>query len=231
MNSAVAAIVLAAGEGSRFGQPKALAIDQGRTYLQIALERLLEAGFHRIAVVLGAEEQRIRADRSLAAAIRDCSEAGVDLTFSHNLDWSAGRTGSIALGLVRLASETRAALIHQVDFPRVNVETFRRLAGAFEIASGSPGAASGTPDPAPAAIAAPSYPEARIFLPVHEGRRGHPIVIGRALWAQVMAMGKDEPLRNLIRGEAARVTEVPVDDPGILLNVNTPAEAPPDGRQ
>ena len=210
MTRSVAAIVLAAGEGKRFGRPKALAVEAGKTFLQIAVERLLEAGFDRIAVVLGAESEQLRNDGALASIARDCEARGVRLTFGDNYDWRAGRTGSIALGLGLLPADPGGALIHQVDFPQVTVSTFRSLAREFEL----------TP-----------HAEDRIFLPVHEARRGHPIVLGRSLWAAVMAMGKDEPLRNLIGRDASRVTEVRVDDPGILRNVNTPGEAAAEGTQ
>ncbi len=210
MIRSVAAVVLAAGEGRRFGRPKALAVEEGKTFLQIAVDRLRDAGFDRIAVVLGAEAEEIRNDRSLASVVRDCDAGGVRLAFGENHDWRAGRTGSIALGLGLLPADPGGALIHQVDFPQVAVSTFRSLALEFGL---TPGA------------------EDRIFLPVHEGRRGHPIVLGRSLWAAVMAMGKDEPLRDLIRQDVSRVTEVRVDDPGILHNVNTPGEAAAEGKQ
>jgi molybdenum cofactor cytidylyltransferase len=206
----VAAIILAAGEGRRFGRPKALAVEKDRTFLQIAVDRILEAEFDRIAIVLGADGARIRNDVSVASVTRECESRGVHLTFGDNHDWALGRTGSIAFGLGLLPEDSRGALIHQVDFPHVAVSTYRSLAREFALIPGA---------------------EDRIFLPVHEGQRGHPIVIGRSLWAAVMAMGRDEPLRNLIRQDASRVTEVRVDDRGILRNVNTPDETAAEGEK
>ncbi len=199
MSRPVAAVVLAAGEGARFGGPKALAIRDGRTFLQIAIERLREAEFDRIAVVLGAEAANVRRDPSIDPAIRDCATSGARLTFDENPAWIKGRTGSIACGLAAMPAEARGALIHQVDFPCVAAATFLELAAAFDR----------TPEA-----------EERILLPVHEGRRGHPIVIGRAFWPAIREMGSDEPLRNLIHRIPARLVEIRVGDPGIHINQN-----------
>jgi molybdenum cofactor cytidylyltransferase len=129
--------------------------------------------------------------------------------FEVNSCWAKGRTGSIRHGLSALPQECRGVLIHDVDRPHVRVETLRALASCFRDEVRAPGA------------------EARIFLP-HDGRgRGHPILIGRRIWREIAAMRDDEPLRDLVRRDPSRVTEVPVDDGGIHLNVNMPEDLDP----
>ncbi len=58
-------------------------------------------------------------------------------------------------------------------------------------------------------------------VPSHGGRRGHPVLLPVCLRDRVLALGPDQPLHDVVR-PAAR--EVPVDDDGILVDLNTPEE-------
>jgi CTP:molybdopterin cytidylyltransferase MocA len=61
---------------------------------------------------------------------------------------------------------------------------------------------------------------ARVVAPRFDGRRGHPIVIGRAAFPYIFR-GEPESLRIAL-DELDDVVPVDVDDPWILLNVNLP---------
>lgn len=61
---------------------------------------------------------------------------------------------------------------------------------------------------------------AGIAVPVWEGRRGNPVAFSRAHFVELLQLGGDEGARRLLR--AHPVTEVPVDDPGILRDIDTP---------
>jgi CTP:molybdopterin cytidylyltransferase MocA len=203
---AVAAIILAAGEGTRFGRPKALATLEGKSWLQIAVEGLCDAGFDPIVAVLGADAERVREDSSIAAAVETLMRRKTGLSFVLNPDWRRGRTGSLICGLRAMPPAARGALIHQVDFPYVAASTFRMLAGAFETAQTAQERAG----------------ESRglVFVPTHGGRRGHPILVGCSIWPEIFDLGPDDPLRLVIHRDPSRVREIPVEDPGIHRNVN-----------
>jgi len=64
----------------------------------------------------------------------------------------------------------------------------------------------------------------RVILPRHEGRRGHPAVIGSDLLAEIAAIPPGEGLRHLWRRRSEAVRELDVDDPGILIDLDTPAD-------
>jgi CTP:molybdopterin cytidylyltransferase MocA len=198
------AVLLAAGEGLRFGMPKALAQTEERTWIRIGITALRTGGIEEIVVVLGSQAERIR-------PLVPADEAQVIV----HPAWGRGRTGSIQVGLRGLGEEARGAMIHQVDFSEVRAETIQALARAFR----------GDPDH-----------EDRIFVPIDAGapplgasrgenRRGHPIVIGRRIWPEVMALGSDAPLRGVVHRDPDRVREVPVSDRGIYRNLNTPDAA------
>jgi molybdenum cofactor cytidylyltransferase len=62
----------------------------------------------------------------------------------------------------------------------------------------------------------------RIVVPVHAGRDGHPVAFGSAYFPALMQCRGDRGARWLLQREAAGVLRLPVDDPGILRDVDTP---------
>ncbi|PWF43166.1 nucleotidyltransferase family protein [Massilia glaciei] len=63
---------------------------------------------------------------------------------------------------------------------------------------------------------------ATIAAPVHAGRRGNPVAFGSVHLEQLLALQGDRGARAIV--EANRVTEVPVDDPGIFQDIDTAAD-------
>lgn len=61
-----------------------------------------------------------------------------------------------------------------------------------------------------------------ITVPVHQGRRGHPVAFGRSLWGELAALRGDVGARELLRRH--RVAAVAVDDPGVAADVDTPGD-------
>lgn len=111
-------LVLAAGDSSRMGSPKAL-LDTGGA---IALERILatarRAGVGRARVVLGTDAPAILSQAHIGA-----TEAII------NPAPERGRTGSIQEGLRGLGS-AEAILLWPVDLPWVQAATISRLLAA-----------------------------------------------------------------------------------------------------
>jgi nicotine blue oxidoreductase len=125
----VAAVLLAAGAGSRLGRgPKALLPFGERTFLASCLDGLLRAGVEEVAVVLGHEAARV-------AAAAGVLPRGVRLL--ENPRWVDGMLSSALLGLDAVdASGAEALLLHPVDCPTLSPETIARVLGA--LAAGAP---------------------------------------------------------------------------------------------
>lgn len=136
-----------------------------------------------------------------------------DVTLVRHDGWSAGRTSSLQAGLRALPRGGSACLLAPVDMPLVRPETVRAL-----VAAATRPASAGT-----------------VLAPRHADRHGHPVLLPCSAYPAIERLGPDEPLRDLLR-ELPR-DAVPVDDPGVLLDLDTPADvaqAPgvslPDGR-
>jgi nicotine blue oxidoreductase len=111
----VAGILLAAGEGTRLGRPKALVELGGLTFAERGVALLRDGGADPVLVVTGAVPVTL---------------PGV-LTV-HNRDWTTGMGSSLATGLQALAeTDVGAAIVALADQPLVGAESVRRLIAAY----------------------------------------------------------------------------------------------------
>jgi molybdenum cofactor cytidylyltransferase len=61
-------------------------------------------------------------------------------------------------------------------------------------------------------------------VPVHQGRGGHPLRLGREWLAEVMTLDPARGLKALLEAHADRVTRLAVDDRAVLVDVDTPED-------
>lgn len=62
----------------------------------------------------------------------------------------------------------------------------------------------------------------RIALPCYQGQRGHPVIIGRRFWPELLRLTGDQGARAVIVRHAERVDVLECDDPGVLRDADTP---------
>jgi nicotine blue oxidoreductase len=118
-----AGLLLAAGEGKRYGMPKALVSRDGRLLVERALATLRDGGCAPLVVVLGAAAAAVRARADLGEAV------AVD-----NPDWATGMGSSLRAGLAALAATpAEAVAVLLVDTPGITPAAVRRV-----LAHGSP---------------------------------------------------------------------------------------------
>jgi molybdenum cofactor cytidylyltransferase len=114
------AIVLAAGGSSRMGTSKQLLQFRGVSLVARATDATLLAGANPVAVVLGANSERVRAE-----------VANRPVLAPHNPDWATGVASSIRVGLAALlAAEPAldAVVVAPCDQPALSAEVIDRLA-------------------------------------------------------------------------------------------------------
>ncbi|MEU8248977.1 nucleotidyltransferase family protein [Nonomuraea sp. NPDC048916] len=109
----VAGLLLAAGQGSRLGMPKALVTYGGERLVDRGVRLLEEGGCHPVVVVLGAATVQVRG----AVTVR-------------NPDWASGMGSSLRTGLAALPEAAEAVVIALVDQPFIRPEAVRRLVAA-----------------------------------------------------------------------------------------------------
>jgi CTP:molybdopterin cytidylyltransferase MocA len=113
-------LVLAAGQGSRFGSPKQLVRIDGESLLHRAVARATELAGHAVTVVLGAHAAE------LTPLLRHSSATTVI-----NRHWQEGLASSLRLGIANLPAGTEAALVMLADQAAITAFDLRRLAAAW----------------------------------------------------------------------------------------------------
>lgn len=116
------AIVLAAGESRRMGQPKQLLRWQGEPLVTRAARSALESGASETIVITGAVSEQVEA--ALEPLRR---EAGGYLRTVFNPAWQDGQAGSVRAAVEALPAACEAALFLPVDQPRLPAALLRRL--------------------------------------------------------------------------------------------------------
>lgn len=109
----VAGILLAAGDGSRLGRPKATVELAGSTLAERGVDLLKDGGTDPVIVVTGAVPVELPGVVSV-----------------HNPDWQTGMGSSLATGLRAVEGGAAAAVIALADQPLVGAEAVRRLIAA-----------------------------------------------------------------------------------------------------
>lgn len=123
-------------------------------------------------------------------------QAAADFTVNESYD--AGMLSSIQCGVRQLPRETRGFLIWPVDHPLVRVATVDRLIDEF------------------------FRGDASLVLPVHDGRRGHPVLFSSRLAMELMDAPPGRGARAVVHAHAEDRLEIPVDDGGVVTDIDTP---------
>jgi CTP:molybdopterin cytidylyltransferase MocA len=114
----VGGLILAAGEGSRFGGAKQVAELDGRPLLEHAIRAMTASPVGRVVVVLGAGAEAVLADVDLHGAEPVlCGR------------WEEGQSASLATGLAELV-DCEAVVVTLGDQPRMAPDAIRRVLGA-----------------------------------------------------------------------------------------------------
>lgn len=150
MRSAVAGVLLAAGQGSRFGRPKALVELDGRTLAERGVTMLRVGGADPILVVTGAARVDLGPDHQARIV--------------YNGEWRTGMGSSLRAALRALTEleagpEVGAAVVALADQPLVGAEAVGRLIAAYQAGAGVAVAAYGGKPRNPVLLAREHWPE------------------------------------------------------------------------
>lgn len=121
-----------------------------------------------------------------------------DVPVVFNPDYESGMTTSFQAGIRALPEDVEGVVVFLVDHPLVSSDTVRALLGHRQAA--------------------------RVVVPVYRGRRGHPVYFSREFMSRILAVGPEVGVNTLVRSENDRVVEVPLQDPGVLVDVDTPED-------
>ena len=188
-------VILAAGDSTRMGSPKALLrTPEGLTFIRAIAETFASAGIPDIVVVTGRDHDRI------VEALND-AQLPVVPRIARNPDPSRGQLSSLLTGMDAVVnSGTEAVVVTLVDVPLITVDTVRLVVSEWQRA------------------------RAPIVRPAIGDRHGHPVIFDRRVFPELRMAPQDVGAKSVVRAHAAEVLNVPVTDEGCHVDVDTPGD-------
>ncbi|NJC95505.1 MAG: hypothetical protein C3F07_01355 [Anaerolineales bacterium] len=186
----ISAIILAAGESKRMGQPKMLLPWGGMTVLGKVITVLRSAGAEEIVTVTGGFREEVE-------AIANQHQSRVVFNPEYAND---EMLSSIQCGIGALKPEAEAALLCLGDQPQVRVGSVRRICDAFRAS------------------------RSNLIVPSYQMRRGHPWLVARPLWDEILNMCSPESPRDFLNLHANKIEYVEIDNSSILEDLDTPED-------
>ncbi len=123
----------------------------------------------------------------------------LNVTVVHNAEYERGMGVSLASGIDSLKNKPSYAMICLADMPFIRADTYEKLT-----------------------LAAQQAHEGAILIPTFHGKRGHPVVWHQQYFNKLIALNADIGGKQIIQEAREHVIEVPVEDAGILIDLDTP---------
>ena len=107
---------------------------------------------------------------------------------------------SLRLAIANLPDGYDGVMVLPVDFPRIEQQTVEALLAEF------------------------ARRPATVLNPAYQGQAGHPVVFSSGVAAELLHPDLPAGARTVIERHAADARSLNVDDPGVLVDIDTPAD-------
>ncbi len=157
-------------------------------------------------VLFTLREAGLREQLVISGAEREAIETiahGAGAECFYNPQYTEGEMlSSIQVGLRALEGREaiEAALICLGDQPQIEVQVVRQLLEVW------------------------NEHRAALIVPSYSGRRGHPWLVARHLWPELLRLAPPATARDFLQAQATQITYVPVETASILQDLDTPQE-------
>ena len=121
--------------------------------------------------------------------------SGLDLVFAHNAEFEAGQAGSLKTGIAAVPQHCTGAMVLLGDMPDVGAEIINQLLDEFT-------------------------DKASIVVPLYEGVRGNPVILGSENFVGLDNVSGDRGARDLLAGDNVHMVDVVCD--AVLRDFDTP---------
>ncbi|MCI0616462.1 nucleotidyltransferase family protein, partial [bacterium] len=122
------------------------------------------------------------------------------ITIVFNAQHPLGQFSSLQAGLRELPKQTEFVIVWPVDLPLVRKETVASL------------------------LAATQTQKNPITVPLYHGRKGHPVVYSAETITKILSMEPTHTGKELFEHFEGRITFTDVEDPAVLIDVDTPED-------
>ena len=118
----------------------------------------------------------------------------------YNPDYSSGMSASIKRGVKAVSEDARAVLIALADQPQIGPDICDQVIEAYEKS------------------------RAQIVVPTYKGRNGHPIILDLDLRTEILAIGAEQGLRQVVHAHPDRVSHIEIASQDVLLDFDFPED-------
>ena len=122
------------------------------------------------------------------------------VTVITNHDYMSGMLSSVRCGIEAMPEQSEAVMVALGDQPSITAELVDNIVRSFRTAGKG------------------------ILVPLHQGRRGHPIMFSAEYCTEILGQYDDVGLRGLMRGHPEDVFELNVESPAILSDMDFPED-------
>ena len=186
----ISAIILAAGQSKRMGQPKMLLPWGKMTVIEQVITTFLSAGLKDILIVTGGAEEEVLK-----------GVTGYPVRQIRNPDYATGEMlSSLLCGVRTMSARTQATLIGLGDQPQIQEGSVRAICDVYRSS------------------------KSELIVPSFQMKRGHPWLVARPLWDEMLAIEPPETLRDFLNRHADAIQYVKLDTPTILADLDTPED-------
>ena len=128
------------------------------------------------------------------------SRVGKNHLFVNNPQTEQGQLSSLQYAIRKLPDDVHGCLVALVDHPLVKKETYQQLYDLICV------------DPQ------------RIIIPVYQQQGGHPVYFGRKYFKSLLKAPLSIGARSVVEKYSGEVFRWPVKDPGVRIDIDTPAD-------
>jgi molybdenum cofactor cytidylyltransferase len=126
------------------------------------------------------------------------SKLDENIHYLQNKDFSNGEMlTSVKVGLQNIASDQEAVLIVLGDQPQIQAETVRKIIERYQATHHS------------------------IIVPSYHMHRGHPWLVAKAHWQEIVQLEMPETLRDFLNTHSGEIDYIQLDTPSILADIDT----------
>lgn len=217
----VTALVLAAGQSKRMGQPKMLLQWGETTVLGQVIETIQRAGIADILIVTGGAREQVESITekydvqtvfnkefangemlsSIQAGLQELAPSALKGTSpreaSHGDKSTKKKLDDTGDTVGGFGEGREGVLIVLGDQPQVRERSVRAVVSRFE------------------------ETHAKLIVPSYQMRRGHPWLVATSLWEEILAMRAPESPRDFLNRHSSEIEYVNMDDLSILADLDT----------
>jgi probable selenium-dependent hydroxylase accessory protein YqeC len=125
----------------------------------------------------------------------------IPVRWAHNPEYETTEMlQSLQLGIRQISEEAEALLIVLGDQPQIEADIIQQVIRAFH------------------------ERHSRLIIPSYQHRRGHPWLVHKSLWAELLSMPAEATLRQFLNRHADEIEYLNVDIPSVLMDLDTPED-------